>query len=523
MDFFKKILAPLSDYWKKIDKKNKTRIIVLGVLLVAVITVSVILFTRPTYEVLYSNLTAEEAGEVMNALGEMGIDAKLSSASTVMVRREDVNTAFSQLALAGVPSTGLGYDTFSSSTGMGTTDYEKRTYERFDLQDRLQKAMVNYMEGIEAAVVTLNRPDPTKVVFTSQTQPATASVTLRFKAGATMTVDQIDGIVKMVAHSAGIDPENITITDQNANILNGAGSGNSSSVIMSNLDIENRVRLSFETQVRELLRPVFGDNGMTVMVTPTLNFDKKLTESMTFSPVVDDSGIERSIERMQEKAVGYTNSGDVPGTDTNGLAPSYPELTGDGTGEYSNITERINYEIDQVNETIEHAEGTLEDINVAIVLDSNIMTEDFSDDVISLVSTTLGIQPVKVAVSTMPFAEVDSTEFDEYLAEKNRSQMFDFILTLLGYLLAAIAIIVLLVMLMRAIRGEKPEIVTADGELAELQELAALAMGGEDEGGEIVEKISPTKDKIESFIDKSPEAVANLLRNWLSDDRKGMR
>ena len=46
-----------------------------------------------------------------------------------------------QLATSGFPNSTLGYDIFTSQADLMTTDYEKRQYLIFQLQDRLQEAL----------------------------------------------------------------------------------------------------------------------------------------------------------------------------------------------------------------------------------------------------------------------------------------------------------------------------------------------------------------------------------------------
>ena len=61
--------------------------------------------------------------------------------------------------------------------------------------------------------------------------------------------------------------------------------------------LEDRIK----AEIAGLLEPVFGYGRVKIAVTAKLNFDKRTKESISFEPVMDDSGIIISQELLKEK------------------------------------------------------------------------------------------------------------------------------------------------------------------------------------------------------------------------------
>ncbi|MGN1171102.1 MAG: hypothetical protein ACI4SZ_05560 [Lachnospiraceae bacterium] len=68
--------------------------------------------------------------------------------------------------------------------------------------------------------------------------------------------------------------------------------------------------------------------------------------------------------------------------------------------------------------------------------------------------------------------------------------------------------------LFRSMRGEKQ---AEEEEELEVEDLLQSMQGSELEDIDLNE-VSETRKMIEKFVDENPEAVANLLRNWLNED-----
>ena len=76
-DFFTSIFAKIKEYWTGLTPKERKRIIILGVSVVVLSVIVALILGRVEYSVLYNDLTAAEAGEMVTALEGMGVPLKV--------------------------------------------------------------------------------------------------------------------------------------------------------------------------------------------------------------------------------------------------------------------------------------------------------------------------------------------------------------------------------------------------------------------------------------------------------------
>lgn len=219
-ELIKNIPEKLKEYWSKQSKKKKTMTIVLFAAVILLCAVTIYLINKPEYAVLYSGLSDSEAGEIYRKLTEDDYDVKVGDNGVLYVPKKFENKIRLELAAEGYPKSGLNYDIFSKSSGFGTTQYEKKKYMQFQLQDRLQDT-IKSIDLISDAVVTLNIPDNDSVVLKGDKKPTTASVLIKTKKNVKLAREQVDAIVALVSKSVeGLEEENVTVIDQNMTILN---------------------------------------------------------------------------------------------------------------------------------------------------------------------------------------------------------------------------------------------------------------------------------------------------------------
>lgn len=535
------------------------RFLIVGIVCVAAVIIASVLLTRTSYTVLYRDMDPAQAGEILAKLKDQGVDARPSGPTAILVPEKQADEIIMQLSAEGYPQTGFTYDIFAGSTGFGVTESEKREYAKFQLQDRLQKT-IELNRGIKKAVVTISMPDSSQFVFTSEVVPATASVMLVMENNATLSDQAIKAIENLVATSVeGLKPENISITNNGLELTNHK-EFNNAEAIESNLEFEKKVKEELTRSVMKLLSPIFGEGHVQVSVSTKLNFDKKNSDGVTFSPVVDDEGIVISMHEINEKATGVKGNGGVPGTDTNGAAPQYPELANNDTSAYSNITRDVNYEVNELHEQIEKAQGQIDELSVSVAIDSNLNGGEDEMAVRNLVAGALGLvsdsDVSRIKVQFMKFIglEDENKKKDEYNALVERQMLFDLIKTIALYLVILAAVIVLMIYIIKIMGYDKKkreaeeasaraveaaaaveaarenmenEIQrqvdmrsrTLDGGIEEYRDLVSLVS----DSGEITVSKSTVMEQIEKFISKNPEDAASLLRNWLYEDPKGGR
>jgi flagellar M-ring protein FliF len=176
----KNIWKNVTEFWGKLNKRKKTLII--GGLLVLVIGALIITFilNNKDYVVLFRNMDEAESVEVMKQLQESKIDYKYQTDGTILIPKEQESLLRMQLAQAGHPRTGINYDIFTENIDFMTTDYEKRQYEIFQLQERLQSS-IETIDGVKEAIVTINLPQDKSFAWETDKKESSASVKINLQ------------------------------------------------------------------------------------------------------------------------------------------------------------------------------------------------------------------------------------------------------------------------------------------------------------------------------------------------------
>jgi len=228
--------------------------------------------------------------------------------------------------------------------------------------------------------------------------------------------------------------------------------------------------------------------------------------------------LERHLRR--EDATNYAVGG-VPAMDTNPgeTTPIYP-LQGDtGTGEYNLLDDQTAYGYNKRIESGAKALGEFvpEKSSLSVVLnygqevsDDAGLTDDFLQGVQLAASTATGIPAANISVTTMKLAKIATPIIP--ITEQIQGIIADYgVLILLLFL-------ILTLLLSLFMRGKKKE----DEEVEDLQLQIAegiIEPEGEPQYQEIdMDEKSQIREQLEKLIKQKPDAVASLLRNWLTEE-----
>ena len=175
----KAYLEKAKAFLKKVPKKIY---IALTALILVAAGVVVWMNTRP-YEVLFTDLNSSDMSSVLTYLADAGItDYKVRDNDTILVPPQLEENLRARLEMEGYPTSGFSYQ-YSGSSGMLSTESERRAAELRDLQDRLS-AVVRCFEGVKEAVVSINSGEDTSYVLdNNRVINATASVFLTMHDG----------------------------------------------------------------------------------------------------------------------------------------------------------------------------------------------------------------------------------------------------------------------------------------------------------------------------------------------------
>src|SRR5689334_3316192 len=179
--------------------------------------------SQPNWTPLFGSLSGSDASAVVEQLNADGVKYKLADGgATVLVPQDQVYNERIALSGKGLPA-GTGTDGWSllDKQGITATDFQQNVAYQRAIEGELAKTLMA-MDGVQNAVVHLAVPK--KDVFAEETDKTTASVLLAVSPGTDLSLDQVQSVSHLVAGSvAGLDPNDVTVTDQTGKMLSGGG------------------------------------------------------------------------------------------------------------------------------------------------------------------------------------------------------------------------------------------------------------------------------------------------------------
>lgn len=519
-NFLKLTLSQLNNFWKGIDGPSRRKIIVTAVLLLAVAGLVTWMITKPNYTVLYSGLDGKEAGEILQKLEEKKIDAKPEGTGTIKVPSREEAKIRMELSAEGYPKSGFNYDLTTNGNSLGATDYDKKKADQYQLQERLQNA-IKTLDGVNDAIVTISIPEQDSFVLKDDKQPTTASVLLNV-GNNTLNAKQIKGIEELVAKSVlGLKPENISIVDSNMNALN-SSSNSGPGAVNAQLDLEKQVKDSLQRQVLALLEPVFGKSNVIPSASLKINFDKKVTNSVTFNPVTDGNGIAVSVNNLKEEV--SNNAASNSNTSSTTDQTQYGVSQGNGQGDYSKNDSTINYEVNKINDQIEAAQGQVSNLKLSVLINNPSLDDQTASNVQTLVANAIGVDTTSVVVQGMEFngAKVEQEKNDKLQKGNDSKQLWSTVLEVVKYLGLGLVLLFIMWLLYRFVMSIR---LTATSQPRQQIRPAGQAQPNPTAiYEEIVEM--PEEDKVQmmkkqrmdNLVDSKPDLVAQQVRDWLNEN-----
>lgn len=514
----------LLEYFKNMEQKKRLRFFILVALAIVIIVTASVLLTRKTYAVLYSGMNPEDAGEVLGQLNALGIDAKSQGTDTILVDANKANEARMQLAMDGYPKSGFGFDIFAEGEGLGSTDFSQRTYYYYQLQENIRQT-INQIEKVEDSTVIITPASESAYVFAQDRQPAKATVLLRLYAGAEISSSEARAIYHIVSSAvSGLEISAVSITDTNATLYEYKEDDEEDGFVLigAQLALQQEVQARLKAQIENILNPIFGKTGFAAVVNVELNFDTTAQQSVVFESPVEgsDRGLAVYMKELAEMVKGGTDGG-VVGFDANGNASQYPEVAIDPDAVYTQISREANYEINETRTQIEKQKGSIQDLSVSVVIDSVAYDEQYLEPVRNLVKNAINAPDSHISVEMVPLKEVVETdeyaeirEREEEIRQAEASAKLWRTIIIAAAVLIAVGIIAFILYRM-FVKKPNADYIDEDGFDIMLGDDEPMSV---EDGIALLERDDSNLTLLENYIEKSPEQVAQLLRNWLSDE-----
>lgn len=504
--------------WQNLGKRQRYGIIGSAVLIfIAIIAWSYWLGSKPDYVPLFTNMEAKDAGEVAAKLKEMKVSfepQENTNGTAILVSAKDVHRVRLELASQGLPRGNKGFELFDQNK-FGVTEFQNKVYLLQALQGELTRT-IEGMSEVEKARVHIVMPEDS--LYKKNEKPATASIMLKLRTGAQLNQEQIQGIVNLAAHSIqGLKPENITVVDSNARVLNDKSSAQAvnEKVTLTQLEMTKKVQDGLQRDLETLLDQVLGPGKAAARVNVELTFDQHQVDKQTFEPVVDDKGIIRSSQDSSETYNGSAPApGGVPGTTSN--IPGY--VTGSNSQSNYEKKEAVrNYEINETKEKVVAAPGAIKRLTVAVLVDANVNKAQ-QDSLSKAVSSAIGINPTRgdvVTVESISFNTdlLDKQKQEEEALAKERQMM------MIAGGVALLLLLVLIIVILRKRQAAKRQ-QELEQQIMDIPEdaLSEIAVGEVKELTPQEKEREDRREAIEKMARTNPGDIAQLIKTWMSEE-----
>ena len=373
---------------------------------------------------LYTDLDATDASAIVDELAGRGVEYDLTDAGhTVLVPSADVYDLRVAMSGSGLPSSNDGYALLDKQ-GITTSEFRQRIDYQRALEGELSNTL-QAMDGVAAATVHLALPEES--VFIDEAGNPTASVLIESRGLTEIGGDQVDAIVHLVASSVkNMEPADVTVIGAAGQVLSSGGSGLTSGG-SARTSAETNFEHELAASLTAMVARVTGPGHVAVTVSADLDLSQRQSTSEVYEPGggIDGTG---QVVTGRSSTETYTDAAAVA-ADTGVLGPDGAVVTPDaasaataGANDYEKVDTEHTFALDKVVEQVIEAPGTIERLNVAVLIDEAAVTDAQIAEIESMVATASGIDAERgdgVVVTRLPF---DTTAVDTATADADGSR-----------------------------------------------------------------------------------------------------
>lgn len=369
---FKALFSQLVVFFGKLNQAQK---IIIGAAVTGIVAFLIFLVVYTSggskessdgYQVLFDQLSAEDAAKVIEQLEKDKIPYRVPRENVIEVPKEVVYKERIAIASQGIPKEGhVGFELFDKQE-FGATSFDQEVKFRRALEGELARS-IDSLSPVEKSSVSLALPKET--LFVSEEVPPSASVMVQLYPDRKLTAKQISGIKKLVASAVPkLTPENVALINSDGETL---GDDEAAAQMGELSQIQQQYKTKEEKKQEEkiinVLSPFIGGKDRVVAkVTIEYDFSEQSSTSETFDP----ENVVRSEQTLEEKREGAAPAqvGGVPGAVSN-IGP-VEGLSNNATGEkYEKTSGTTNYEISKTVSTKKLEFARIKRITAAVVVD----------------------------------------------------------------------------------------------------------------------------------------------------------
>ena len=317
--------------------------------------------TRDDYQVLFSELSGQDAGAMVSELDRMKVPYRLAdNGTTILVERDLVYKTRLKVMAKGLDLHGtVGFEIFNN-TDFGTTEFAQKVNYQRAMQGELARTIMGF-EEIKHARVHLVLPD--SGLFKRQNAKPKASVSLVMKGDSRLQPEQVVGIQRLVAASVPeILPSAVTVMDQHGTAVSQQISvDDTEQGTTGRLDNKKRTEDYLVRKIVAVLDRAIGPGKAIVSVDAQLNYDQTRITREDIVPLPNTSGQSvGAVVRRRDSAQGGDTFGELNGI--NGSAINR-NLTGP-----SSSSSEVEFANGRKVENIVAATGSVQRLSVGVLV-----------------------------------------------------------------------------------------------------------------------------------------------------------
>ena len=360
----------------KLNAGLKPVMLLVGIAAAVAAGVGVVLWAQgPTYNLLYGDLSGEDAAAVTQTLTGAGIPYRLENGTgAISVPAEKINDARLLLAGQGLPQQG-GFASMAKDPGFGVSQFMEGARYQHALESELARTIAS-LQQVSGARVHIATPRNSS--FVRDRIPASASVFLQLRPGRTLATEQVTAIVNLVASSVPeLQASQVTVVDQSGRLLSSPQGRDDFAIRDQQLEFARQMEEGYAQRIEALISPLVGPGRVRAQVSAQFDLSASEEAREQYRP---DSQVVRS-EQLSEETSRSGSTGGVPGALTNqppaagvalppGVQPGTPAATAATAAGNRTKQSTRNFDIDRTVAYTRQPAGKLQRLSVAVLIDN---------------------------------------------------------------------------------------------------------------------------------------------------------
>jgi flagellar M-ring protein FliF len=281
---------------------------------------------------------------------------------------QDIKLLLAREGLSEEPSEGS--EIIMQDMGFGVSQRLETERLKFSREQQLART-IEELKAISRAKVLL--AIPRENIFAKRTRSPSGTVVLTMRKGRMLSEEEVDSVVDIIASSVqGMEPNRVTVTDQNGRLLNSGSQSSVSSRSRKEFEMEQKRENEYLNKIDSILIPVVGLGHYTAQVNVTMDFTSSEEMQRRYN---SDLPALRSEMKVEDNTVGGLLGG-IPGALSNQppLDSNIPENANGGAQQKSTPGRRHsestkNYELDEAISHTKQQAGVVRRVSVSVALD----------------------------------------------------------------------------------------------------------------------------------------------------------